>query len=154
MIQPTHLGEVRPVCQSPVWLTNPLTWHHRNLHSCSASQEIQAIILAFRKCIFYSSEQNTARMNCFAVCVENCREVNARNEQPIFAISIHNYLIQTLAIWLQSLRGFVWKMCYRKTCDWYSNQSRVTSCGRVQCPPGCVHLELYTRAHAGERLWL
>lgn len=42
MIQPTHLGEVRPVCQSPVWLTNPLTWHHRNLHSCSASQEISS----------------------------------------------------------------------------------------------------------------
>ena len=37
IIQRTRrLGEVSAVRQSPVWVTNPLSWHHRNRNSCSA----------------------------------------------------------------------------------------------------------------------
>lgn len=64
MIQPTHLDEVRTVslCGFP-WKnhnlllspqgdsTNPLTWHHINLHSCSTTWEIHAILLSLNKCL-------------------------------------------------------------------------------------------------------
>lgn len=52
-----HLGEVRPVGPAPPWLTNPSHDITANLHSCSASEEIQTP-LSGRNCIFWSSKQH------------------------------------------------------------------------------------------------
>lgn len=100
-----HLGEVRPVGPAPLWLTNPSHDITANLHSCSASEEIQTP-LSGRNCIFWSSKQHKQdEMNLKKK--KNCREANARNKENIFVASAHANLTQTLVIWWQSARWCV-----------------------------------------------
>lgn len=113
MIQPTHLDEGRtvrlcrisaqPASPSPVWLTKPLTWHHINLHSCSATWEIHAIILSLHKYLFQLRTKQAAD-ELLDVRVENCMEGECQKQTAYLCHFNKQYLIQISAIRSQ-LRG-------------------------------------------------